>query len=290
MIGLRYQVIKKRGVVSPFVEDILRLPGHSERRRRLELFDSLSEKYDLFLLSGVLLLISFFFMSSSVGLFGVLFAIVGISLALYQAVGLHTRIQQANLKCDGEEYTGQELNFLHISGAYVFHDIPTPIGNIDHVVVANDKVLVVENVVVGKSQNSDSSIVEFDGELLRFPGFETSEPIEIAIERAEFISSRIAEYCELDFQVMPVVSIPGWHVEITKKRKAKILAINPKRGIGLKAWLGPAKKSKSRDAVLNYLLSVARSIPPRSKRTDSNADEKYEFWMSPRYKDRILED
>ena len=290
VVGLRYQVTKKRGVVSPFVESFLRLPGHSERRLRLELFDKLSEKYDLFLLSGVLLLFSFFFIDTLFGLFGILFAVVGIVLALYQALNLHTRLQVANLKCDGEEYTGQELNYLHMSGAYVFHDIPTPNGNIDHVVIANDKVFVVENAVVGKSQSSDVSTVKFDGETLQFPDFEIAEPIDIAMERADFIANRITEYCNLDFQVMPVVSIPGWHIEITKKRKAKILAINPKRGIGLKAWLGPRTKSESREAVLNYLESVARSIPPRSKRSDSKAEEKYEFWMSPRYKEKILED
>ena len=290
VVGLRYQVIKKRRMVSPFVEDFLRLPGHSERRRRLELFDLLSEKYDLFLLSGVVFLFSTFFITTLVGICGVLFGMVGIGLALYQSVGLHSRLAVANLRCDGEEYTGQELNYLHMSGAYVFHDIPTPAGNIDHVVVANDKVLVVENVVVGKFLSSESPTVNFNGDTLQFPDFETREPITLAKDRAEFIRDRISEYCGLDFQVMPVVSVPGWHIKITKKQKAEVLVINPKRGIGLKAWLGPRRKSRSREAVVNYLASVARSIPPRSKKTDSNADEQYEFWMSPRYRDRIFED
>lgn len=290
VVGLRYQVIKKRRMVSPFVEDFLRLPGHTERRQRLELFDLLSEKYDLFLLSGVLFLFSTFFITTLVGLCGVLFGLIGVGLALYQSVKLHSSLAVANLRCDGEEYTGQELNYLYLSGAYVFHDIPTPAGNIDHIVVANDKVMVVENVVVGKTPNSDSPTVEFNGETLRFPDFETKDSIVLAKNRAKFIRDQISEYCGLDFQVMPVVSVPGWHIKITKKQKAEVLVINPKRGIGLKAWLGPRNKSRSRESVVNYLASVARSIPPRSKRTDSNADEQFEFWMSPRYKDRIFED
>lgn len=290
VVSLRYQFIKNRRLRSPFVEYLLRLPGHTERQQRDELFDQLSEKYDLFLLSGLLLLISAFYLNSTPGLFGFILGILGVGFSLYQSVGLHTKLHIANLRCDGEEYTGQELNYLYIAGAHVFHDIPTETGNIDHIVVANDKILVIENFIASKSEAAESSSVNFDGTSLHFPGFETTEPIEIVNQHAEFIRKRITDYCKFDYQVMPVVAIPGWHINITKRQRAKILVINPKRGTGLKAWLGVPGKSKAREIVLNYLSSVARSIPPRSGRSDSNADRKYEFWFSPRYKDRILDD
>ena len=293
VLGLRYEAVKRRGVRSPFIEDFLRLPGHSERLKRLDIFDELSDKYNLFLFSSVLLIAATLFFSSVISILLFLVALVGIFFSLRSALKLHTRIQEANLVCDGEEYTGQELNFLWSEGASVFHDLSFGESNIDHVVVGHDKLFVVETAIFGKTDatGADSSIptsVKFNGKTLAFPHLITDDPIKHAEERAKYLAWCIREKCNIDYQVMPVVALPGWHVTIDRKRKAELLVINPKRGTGLKAWLGNKKNEAVREEVLQYIASLARSNSPRSRRTDSQADEQYELWLSPRFRDRIL--
>ena len=292
-VGLRYQFVRRRGIRSPFVEEFLRLPGHSERFQRLELFDELSDKYNLFLLSSVMLVFSGLFFESLLSLIIIVVSILGVTYSLRKSYIIHRAIQKANLKCDGEEYTGLELNQLLAQGADVFHDIPFEQGNIDHIVVGFDKVFVVETLAVEKSLNmpGDSKAVAtvvFDEDKLIFPHLDSRLAIDRVKVRCEFLKARIKENCDLDFPVMPVIALPGWFVDIKKKQKAEILIINPKRGTGLKAWLGKSKNQPDRAQVLDYLSSVARSIPPTSRRTDSSADDQYEFWLSPRYRDRVL--
>lgn len=295
VFGHRKHLARKSGVKSPFVEDFLRLPGHTARLKRLENFDELTERYNQFLLLSILLVFSSLFIHSLLGAFCLVFAIAGVTYTLTKAWHLFTAIELANLICDGEEYTGQELNYLWAQGASVYHDIPTPHGNIDHIVIGKDKVFAIETYALYKGGNSDSaintdSVVAFNGATLQFPSLVTDKPIENAIRNANYLKRQILENCDIDFQVMPVVAIPGWHVEITSNKRAEILVINPKRGTGLKAWLGKIRDPGDRKLVLNYLATVARSIPPRSKRTDSGADEEFDFWLSPRFKNKILHD
>jgi len=59
---------------------------------------------------------------------------------------------------EGEEYTGQELNFLMSKGAIVYHDIPYIYGNIDHVVIALDKIFAIVRSVSPASRLSDADV------------------------------------------------------------------------------------------------------------------------------------
>ena len=296
VLGHRIHLARKSGLKSPFVEDILRLPGHSARLHRSSIFDELAERYNQFLLYSVMLIFSALFINSLLSLVSLVVAIFGVSSTMVKAWKLFDKIQEANLVCDGEEYTGQELNYLSSEGAFVYHDIPYSGGNIDHIVIGNDKVFVVETCTVNKDPSSNiddskaSSTVEFDGDNLKFPSSVTADPIVQAKRHSKYLKSQIFENCDLKFQVMPVVAIPGWHVNITSRSKAGILIINPKRGTGLKAWLGSRNNLDARKAVHEYLSSVARSIPPRSKKTEVNASEDFDFWLNPRYKTKVLRD
>lgn len=295
VFGHRKHVARKSGLRSPFIEDFLRLPGHSARLQRLEHFDQLTERYNQFLLLSAVLIFSYLFLSSLLGVICFVAAIAGVIFVLVKAWKLYGVIQESNLVCDGEEYTGQELNYLWAEGAVVFHDIPYSGGNIDHIVIGNDKVFAVETLTLHKDfsihpAHQSNSVVRYTGDTLQFPLFETDEPLCRATRHARYLEHQILQNCEVEFHVMPVVAIPGWHVNISSSGRAEKLVINPKRGAGLKSWLGTIKKPEERNLVLSYLSSVARSIPPTSKRTDSTAGQDYEFWLSPRFRGKILND
>ena len=295
VFGHRKHLEKKSGLRSPFIEDFLRLPGHTARLRRLEYFDQLTERYNQFLLLSAVLVFSYLFLNSLLGIVCFVAAAVGVIWVLVKAWNLYGVIQESNLICDGEEYTGQELGYLWAEGAAVYHDIPYSGGNIDHIVIGKDKVFAVETFTQHKDYSEallsqSGSMVEYNGNLLKFPSIETREPLDRAARHARYLERQILENCKVEFQVMPVVAIPGWHVKITSKGRAETLVINPKRGAGLKSWLGTVKEPEQRKIALSYLSSVARSIPPRSRRTDSTSAQEYDFWLSPRFKERILND
>ena len=88
---------------------------------------------------------------------------------------------------------------------------------------------------------------------------------------------------------MPVVSLPGWKIEIDSSGPANILIINPKRGGPLRKWLGELNDKRARDQVAEYVNSVARSAPS-SRKTDSDASDYYDFWMNPKKQEKLLDD
>ena len=116
-----------------------------------------------------------------------------------------------------------------------------------------------------------------------------TESIEQAKRHAKHLESAIQKRCGINFPVMPVVSLPGWKIEIDSSVTPDILIINPKRGRALKKWLGDLDDQRARDQVAEYVNSVARS-GPRSRKTDSDAADYYDFWMNPKKQEKLLED
>ena len=203
------------------------------------------------------------------------------------------KLRAAGLGKEGEEYTGQELNFLMRKGAYVFHDIPYRYGNIDHIVVGLDKVLVVETKTYRKPQSKKGGSsreykVRYDGDSLHFPTFVTGAPLEQAQTHAKFVRSSIKRHCGFDFPVLPIVALPGWFVVNDKAKSEKTLVVNPKRSRALVKWLGELKDPSRRDKVAVYLESVARSVSPISEKTDPDAGKKYDFWLNPKIQEKEL--
>lgn len=281
---------------SPFVEDALRLPGHSERLRRSDYFDAITVKYDQFLLWSILLIATVFLPSALLVILAALPCIAGCAYILVQSIRINQALQASILKCDGEEYTGQELNYLWSRGACVYHDIPCGEDNIDHVVVGHDKVLVVETLTVRKrgrprSVSGDSSQkVIYDGAQLTFPDKTTIDALSVARNRAKHVAQSILSECGFEFPVKPVVAVPGWHVEITPSCSSELLVINPKRGHGLNLWIGKKMRSGQRVKVNKHLSRMARRSRASSRRTDTGTTPENEFWLSPRYRERITRD
>jgi len=277
---------------SPFTEDILRSPGHTVSLQ-LELRSvNLLELYLVYIGGSFLALLCFNTVDNVVFKLLSLFVLFGLTVyALKKLPALFKDVSNLRLGTEGEQYSGAELNLLMRSGAFVFHDIPYKYGNIDHIVVGNKRAFAIETKAVSKPKDieTESHIVKFDGKQLQFPHFTVTEPIEQARRHAKHLESAIQKRCGVRFPVMPVVSLPGWKIEIDSSVKSDILIINPKRGRVLKKWLGELEDKRARDQVAEYVNSVARSAP-RSRKTDSDASDYYDFWMNPKKQEKLLED
>lgn len=280
---------------SPFTEDTLRLPGHSIRKEQNNQLDNVFFLILEYIISigGVLLAMSF--LSVVMKWTVIIVSVLNMMWIAYRTVRLFRKVRKLGLGREGEEYTGQELNLLMTKGAYVFHDLPYKYGNIDHVVVGLNNVLVIETKAVKKpgsvrGGSSRASSVRFDGSSLRFPQFETAKPIEQANIHAKYLREVIKKKCGFSYPVIPVVALPGWHIELEGEQRNETLVINPKRGKALFKWIGTRENNTKRNLVANYIASVARSVAQTSKLSDPNASENFDIWLNPRYKDKKLGD
>ena len=129
------------------------------------------------------------------------------------------------LGLDAEMAVGQELDQLMRKGAAVFHDVPGENFNIDHVVVAKEGVFAVETK--GYSKRNDlkgkgRAKVEFDGTTLRFPGWQTVEPIEQAERQAAWLSKWLSSAVARKVAAVPVLALPGWYVDRTSQGSVEV--------------------------------------------------------------------
>jgi hypothetical protein len=152
---------------------------------------------------------------------GILIAFVGCTI--YFGYKLYKFLMHRNklrLGLDGEMMVGQELNQLMTMGCRVFHDFPAEDFNIDHVVVGPNGVFAVETKARAKSDKNrgkDDVRVEYDGTALKFPGWQETKPIEQAKRQAQWLSKWITSSIGESIVVKPVLALPGWYVERTKK-------------------------------------------------------------------------
>lgn len=277
--------LKKR--FSPFTENALRLPGHTLRMRHTELSDDFLLYYVAYLFSAIGIALAFSLLTSDVRDFAIIFVVLFMLYLLRKVWSLFGILRTLRLGREGEEYVGQELNLLMCRGAHVFHDIPYDYGNIDHIVVGNNKVFAIETKAVSKPQsqskkNGRDATVVFDGQQLIFPHMKTSDPIKQAQRHATHIRKVLKKNCGVNIEVVPVVALPGWFID-TKSAGLDVLVINPKRGKALDKWLGNNECKIEKNKVAVYIASVARSISARSVLTDPDANEKYDFWLNPKY-------
>lgn len=134
-----------------------------------------------------------------------------------------------NLKAgyDAEVAVGQELDQLMRHGAATFHDIPADNFNIDHVVVSGEGVFAVETKGFTKPKQGRGKVdarVVFDGKVLKFPTWTTSEPLEQAERQAAWLAKWLTRAVGSTVQVLPVVALPGWFVERTGRGDVRVFS------------------------------------------------------------------
>lgn len=218
---------RKRERRNPLTTNLLRGPGETIRKE----LDVISEKLDDFfinlfglaILSPIILLVvlktgdsnsnswQFLLVITSYGLI-----IAGLTRWFY--IKLRRR-QDLYLGLDAETAVGQELNTLMFSGFRVFHDFPGENFNIDHIAVGPTGVFAIETK--GRSKpikgrgNIDAKVFS-DGEVLKFPDWNETEPLEQARWQAKWLSNWLSNAVGQSVPVKPVLALPGWYVERTK--------------------------------------------------------------------------
>ena len=289
VIWLLVKLRRSQKRYSPLTEDLLRTPG-MKLEKDLEALDEKLLAGVLTAILGPVLALALAGSSGSWFVWVIAFFLFGWGVT--RAWRVLNQAMTLRLACDGEQYTGTELNLLMRSGAWVFHDLPYQYGNIDHIVVSTGGIFTIETKTYRKPEgdrlSSRIAKVEFDGENLKFPHFSTSEPVKQAERHAKYLKKAIKKNTGLNIRVTPVVALPGWFIERTAR--SEVWIINPKRGGPLhQAVQKSVISSEEAERVALYIESVARSVSAGSKKMDPDATKYYDFWNNRKYEARKID-
>jgi len=130
---------------------------------------------------------------------------------------------------EAEVAAGQELDALRHLDYCVFHDVPAEglDSNIDHVVVGPAGVFVVSAVgrmAPGAHESSEPTEVTYDGERLRFPGWEETLPLGQVVAQADWLCGWLANALNEPVGVRAILVLPGWSVKRTAVSGIPVLA------------------------------------------------------------------
>ena len=279
--------MRRRGRYAPFTEKNLRLPGHT---LSIEVRDIVFDCLFWFLagmFTPIVGALSYLVVGSKNGLILFLVFFPPAVWFFWKAIKLFKEGKIKDLGCDGEKYTGQELNYLMRSGAWVYHDLPYQYGNIDHMVVSTGGVFVVETKAVSKPQvgkgKKREAKVECKNGVLHFPHISTSLPLKQAGIHAKYVEQYLQKRAGLRVPVKAVVALPGWFIE---GQGGDVEIINPKRGFALQRLV--AKKVISEtdaERVAETIEEVARTVGYSTDKTDPDGGEKYDWLLNKKHQE-----
>lgn len=265
---------RNRGRRTPLTDKLLREPAHSLKRQQ-----EAATMNGLIYLCGSAVLPSLFYIvylqgerNPTLGWLALIFGAISTLFCMALALrNLRTSIQ-LHQGIDAEVATGQELSVLMRDGAWVFHDIPYPYGNIDHVIVSAGGIFAVETKGYSKTKNTEDPkdvgwrVSVKDG-VLHFPHGRTKKPMEQARRHARWLADEIKRRFQLEPPIQPVVALPGWLIEGGWDQACWV--INPKGGNALrKAVTKPTIPGNQVTMIAGWLEDLSRSVEPSSKRLD----------------------
>ena len=218
------------------MKDLMRPAGHSLRERIADINIDISAS--LVMISSIcpLLLIGHIGVSYFKGnpetpdriLFTCISAVIIVGFGIKKLSKQLTDLRAAQLGLDGELAVAQELDQLMLDGCRVFHDIPYPYGNIDHVVISQSGVHTVNTKMRGKPKDAKNSdvTVDFDKGMMQFPDVTIPIPTGEAEREARWLSQVLSESTGTDTDAEPMLAFPGWYF---KKRigKGSVFVFNP---------------------------------------------------------------
>lgn len=140
-------------------------------------------------------------------------------------------IRRLQVALEGEQFVGEELNQLMLEGCRVFHDIPFPYGNIDHVVVSPSGLYAVNTKMHGKLRGDERDakvVVDYSSQTLKFP--DRSIPIDKDQLDGEvrWLKDHLSSATGFPVVAEPMLALPGWFIaDRIGRQKGDPFVFNP---------------------------------------------------------------
>jgi hypothetical protein len=130
---------------------------------------------------------------------------------------------------DGERVVAEHLEQLRPLGYRVFHDVPGPTFNIDHVLIGPAGIFAVETKALRKPSFSNSRII-YDGVCIKAQGVRLDrDPLIQARAQARWLTDLINNGRKRSVPVRSVLLFPAWWVDdVAKPAKDATWVLNPK--------------------------------------------------------------
>jgi len=137
------------------------------------------------------------------------------------------KVKNMRLGLDGEKVVGQELEKLRTQGCMVFHDIVGDNFNIDHVVVSDKGIFLVETKTYSKPNRVNLKVRYEKGQLTIDGLGDMSKIITQVKASSTWLKRTLEESTGKTFLIKPVILFPGWFVE--SPNDSEIWVLEPKQ-------------------------------------------------------------
>lgn len=138
-------------------------------------------------------------------------------------------VKQLRQGRDGERAVGQYLESFREKGCKIFHDIVGEDFNLDHVIISNKGVFLIETKTYSKPEEKKPLIL-YDGHSLTIDGFnDKDKTLNQARAASNWLKNIIKSTTGKAHSVRPVVVFPGWYIESSKEASRNdVWVLNPK--------------------------------------------------------------
>lgn len=238
MVFREKRLRKLEGRRSPLTEKLAHLPGEQLRRRMAGLGDTIEGHIVQLLVVGpatllVLLLPRVQWANLQLSWLDWLVILVAIAVCIENVRRLLPLWRERTKSREGmhaEIAVAQQLDRLQSQDCLVLHDIPAKDFNLDHVVVGQYAVFMVETKSRRKQgEGKASANVAYDGKALKFPTWHETKPLEQARAQARWLADHLRGETGEAVPVIPVVCLPGWFVQPDRDaHRSDVRVINPK--------------------------------------------------------------
>lgn len=152
----------------------------------------------------------------------------GFTFCAYKLYAHMKKVKNMKQGRDGERAVGQYLELFREDGCHVYHDIKGDSFNVDHVVISNKGIYVIETKTYSKPSSGHSAI-NYDGQRILVNGKEPLTDIIVQVNAASsYIKKIINDSTGKHFEPFPVVLFPGWFIEGNGNKQGKIWVLEPK--------------------------------------------------------------
>jgi hypothetical protein len=189
-------------------------------------------------------------------------AVIGVSV--WRVVQLWRQRANCLLGWFGERIVGEQLQLASVHGWRVFHDVPSPTGNVDHIAVGLGGVFAIETKAkrkLGRKSSGEDHFAYFDGRDLVWHRTKDNRGLDQAEQNALWVMKWIKDEIGERVHTSPILALPGWYLKPIEARGTRLCrVVNPKWLPGILAKERPVLTPKLVDLIALRLDARCRDV------------------------------